>query len=171
MAVRYWAIAVMTLDGKIAKNSRHASRWSSKEDKRFLHQKLAGCDVIIVGKHTYDVSRQPLSQRNCIVITRSVKSPRRVGERCLHCNPNTVNLKSLIQKLGYKNACVLGGTQTYSLMLKKGLLDELFLTVEPLVFGNGLPLFEARIATPLIFHLVSVKKLNQQGTVLLHYRR
>lgn len=161
----------MTLDGKIAKNSHHASSWSSPEDKRFLRQKLASCDVIIVGRHTYDVSRQPLSQRNCMVLTRSVKTYRQAGERRLDCNPKNVNLKSLIQKLGYRNVCVLGGTQTYSLMLKKGLLDELFLTVEPLVFGSGLPLFDLSLKAMPSFRLVSVKKLNRQGTLLLHYGR
>ena len=167
----FFALAVMTLDGRIAKHSNHESSWSSKADKMFLRKKLAGCDVIVVGKRTYDVSRKPLSKRNCIALTRSVATTRRAGERCLYCNPRETSLKRLIQQLGYRTVCVLGGTKTYSLMLKLGLLDELLLTVEPLVFGAGLPLFDLAASPAPRFHLVSIKKLNRQGTLLLHYRR
>ncbi|PJE75506.1 hypothetical protein COV04_04350 [Candidatus Uhrbacteria bacterium CG10_big_fil_rev_8_21_14_0_10_48_11] len=54
------------------------------------------------------------------------------------------------------------------IFFNNGLIDELFLTIEPISFGEGLPLHNAsqgeRTAS-----LVSVEKINAQGTVVLHY--
>ena len=168
---KFIALAVMTLDGKIAKTVSHESSWSSKEDKKFLRKKIDRCDVIVVGRNTYEVSHGPLSKRNCIVITSRVATTTEPTALCRYVNPKTVNIKTLVQSLGYRNICILGGTRTYSLMLKLGLIDELFLTIEPLLFGSGLSLFDLPLKNAPLFRLVSVKKLNRRGTILLHYRR
>ena len=41
----YTAVAAITLDGKIARNSKHHSSWTSREDKVFLHKILDKCGV------------------------------------------------------------------------------------------------------------------------------
>jgi riboflavin biosynthesis pyrimidine reductase len=59
---KYIAIAAITLDGKIAKHSKHFSSWTSKEDKQFLHAILDACDVIIVGNSTYQMAKKPFTK-------------------------------------------------------------------------------------------------------------
>ena len=64
---------------------------------------------------------------------------------------------------------MLGGGAVYRFMLQTGLLDEIFITVEPLIFGRGKEMFVGGTQTERLI-LVSVKRLNQTGTLLLHYR-
>lgn len=161
------AVAATTIDGKIAHNSHHFSNWTSKEDKVFLHAILDTCDVVVVGNSTYKMAKKPLSKRNCVVLTRSAKIPK-PAPLLQYCNPKKYSLKKIISENQYKKVCVLGGTQIYSYCLENNLLDELYLTIEPITFGYGLPLFETKSQQK--WRLISTKKLNKQGSLLLHYK-
>ncbi|MAF80160.1 hypothetical protein CL629_03725 [bacterium] len=165
---KYIALAAITLDGKIAKNSRHFTDWTSKEDKIFFRKELEKGDAIIVGNNTYKTARTYLSKRNCIVFTRKTRTVKKV-KNLLYCNPKNLDLKKLIKDLRYKRINILGGAETYSFCLKNGLFDELYLTIEPIVFGQGIGLFSEKHDKK--FTLVSTKKLNKQGSILLHYKK
>ena len=82
-------------------------------------------------------------------------------------NPNDVDLASILS--GYKEVAIVGGSRVYQAMLDHGFLDDLYLTIEPLIFGRGKPMFDAGKQTHRM-KLVSVKKLNSSGSILLHYR-
>ena len=71
----------------------------------------------------------------------------------------------------YETVAVLGGTKTYTWFLENDLLDELYITIEPIVFGRGLPLFESSEDINVQLKLESTKQLNEKGTLLLHYVR
>ncbi len=165
----FFIVAVCTIDGKIARNSKHMTDWSSKEDKDFLHEKMDGADVILVGRTTFEVAKEPLSKRNCIVFTSSVKKPEKRGN-AVFLNPENSDIAAYASKMGYKKICVLGGSKTYSYLVENDLADEIFLTIEPLVFGEGINIFSREVGTKK-FELLKMQKLNEHGTVLLHYRR
>ncbi len=168
-------IAVCTIDGRIARHARHMTGWSSKEDKDFLHKTLDRSDAVVVGRNTYEVAKAPLSRRNCIVFTHNVTGAVEIGAGPAYLNPVEVSIRDYCTSHGYKKIAVLGGTKTFTYFLQAGLADEIFLTIEPLVFGAGLPLFDGVVkgggARGLGFNLVSLKKLNKYGTVLLHYKK
>ena len=111
---RYIAIAAITIDGRIAKNSHHFSNWTSVEDKNFLHAILDICDVVLVGNSTYKWPK-PLSKRNCIVLTRSLENKDKRGLTYLDPNKHPA---STYKNMGIKIA-ILGGTQIYSYCLEK----------------------------------------------------
>lgn len=163
------AIVAISIDGKIATHSKHFSNWTSTEDKDFLHSTLDKCDVIIVGNNTYKIARKPLSKRNCIVLTSSVNTTCKKSKNLVYCNPNNTKLLDLIST--YKLVAVLGGTQAYTYCLENNLLDELFVTIEPLVFGRGLNIFHSEKIKTIFFQLISIKKLNNSGSLLLHYKK
>lgn len=165
---KYIAVAAITIDGKIAKNSHHFSNWTSHEDKVFLHVILDTCDAVLVGNSTYKMAIKPLSKRNCIVLTRSLENKKN-GALLTFCDPAKQSLKKIIKKNKYKKICVLGGTQIYSYCLEHNLIDELYLTIEPLTFGSGLSLFETKRSSR--WCLKSSKRLNKCGSILLHYIR
>src|SRR3989338_177656 len=168
---KYVAIVATTLDGKIARHEKHFSDWTSLEDKALLHALLNKSDCIIVGRNTYETAVTKLRKRNCIMFTTQVKTVLRKSEKLLLCNPGTVDIRRIIRQQHYKTVAILGGTQVYSYCLEHGLLNELFLTIEPLAFGNGLPLFNISTQRLYGFQLLAVKKLNAAGSVLLHYKK
>lgn len=163
------AIVAISIDGKIAIHSKHFSDWTSLEDKDFLHSRLDKCDVIVVGNNTYKTAKKPLSKRNCIVLTSSVNTISKKSNNLVYCNPKNTKLLDLIS--AYKLVAVLGGTQTYTYCLENNLLNELFVTIEPLVFGRGLNIFHSEKIKTIPFQLISIKKLNDLGSLLLHYKK
>ncbi len=167
---KYIALAAMTLDGKIATRAGEFTGWTSKEDKVHLHRLLDASDAVIVGRTTYKTAKKPLSKRNCIVLTREVAGTKRVSKNLLYCNPQRTNLKALVKELGYRTVAVLGGTQTYTFCLEHGMMGEIYLTIEPVVFGKGLPMFDTKSALMKKFYLVSLKRLNKNGSILLRLK-
>lgn len=167
----YSAIAAVTIDGKIALSSKHNSTWTSKEDKDFLHKILDKSDVVIVGNNTYKAAKKPLSKRNCIVFTSKIKDLKQANSNLLFVNPKKVKIEKVVNAYGYKKIALLGGAQTYTYFLKNNLLDEIYLTIEPLVFTTGINLFSGQKTFQKLFTLLSVKKLNKKGSILLRYKK
>lgn len=167
--MRCIAIAAVTIDGKIALDQSHFSDWTSKEDKDFLHEMLDKCDVVVVGNNTYKTALEPLSKRNCIVMTSTVATTERKNDKLLFWNPSGAPHSNVLQNVG--TLTVLGGTKTYTWFLENDLLDEIYLTIEPIVFGHGLNLFESSKDIVARFRLQSTKQLNEKGSVLLHYEK
>ncbi len=167
----YTAIAAITIDGKIAKHQHHFSNWTSPEDKTFLRRQLNLCDIIIVGRTTYETAKKPLSKRNCIVLTSKVKTVSVESPNLILFNPKTSNLKKFIANLKYQNIVVLGGAKTYQYCLEQKLLTDLYLTIEPISFGNGINLFSSAKPKTVKWQLNSIKPLNKSGSLLLHYSR
>lgn len=167
--MRCIAIAAVTIDGKIALDAGHFSDWTSAEDKDFLHKMLDESGVVVVGNNTYKTAIEPLSKRNCIVFTASVRTSEHKSDVLTYCNPESSDCLPLMEK--YEKVAVLGGTQTYTYFLENDLLDEIYLTIEPLVFGRGLNLFESSKNIDAHFRLESTKPLNEKGTLLLHYTK
>ena len=163
----YTAVVAVSIDGKIARYSGHFSDWTSKEDKDFLHSTLDDSDVIIVGNITYQLAIEPLQKRNCIVISRSVNTTKKINPLLSYCNPENMPLDDLIRKLGYKKVHILGGTQVYSYCLAHDIIDELYLTIEPKIFGKGLSIFDVDYQSE--WKLETMEKLNNNGTILLKY--
>ena len=168
---KYIAIAAITIDGKIAKGTDHFSNWTSKEDKIFMRALLSKSDVVIVGNNTYKTAIKPLSKRNCIVFTSSVNKPVQKSEKLMFLNPNKADIKKIIKYRKYKKIALLGGAQTYSYFLEKNLLDELYLTIEPIAFGGGVSLFSNKQLGDFKFKFIWLKKLNKKGSVLIKYSR
>ena len=169
---KYVAIAAMTLDGKIAQNSHQFSYdWTSKEDKKFFQAELKKLDAVLVGSNTFKMAREPLLKRNTLVLTSKIKNIKEKYPHVWFVNYKTVDLNSFIKKLGYKKIAVIGGSKVYAYALEKNLIDEMYLTLEPLAFGKGINLFAGTKSNTYKFKLVSVKKINRQGTLLLYYSK
>jgi len=167
----YRVAAALTIDGKIALNSRQFTNWSSSEDKLIFRKMLDESDVIISGHNTYKVSKRFLDRRNCIVFTRSVKDTLRYKKTILFCNPKNVDVQRLIQRLDYRAVTIIGGAPTFSYFLDKDLLDELHLTIEPIIFGRGILLFQDVKIDVVNLKLTKAKKLNKKGSLYLVYKK
>jgi dihydrofolate reductase len=69
--------------------------------------------------------------------------------------------------MGYKKALLCGGAGLNSLFLKKKLITELIITIEPIIFGQGLSLFSHK--TEINLKLIENKKIND-STLILRYK-
>jgi len=159
-------IAAISADGKIAERTDQSSMdWTSKEDTKFFIEKTKEAGTLVMGRKTFATINKPLKGRRLIVLTRdpSKETPMPGVE---FTSEEPVALVRRLEGEGCAELALGGGASVYGQFLQAGLVTEVFLTVEPILFGGGVPLAQGFDRVPL--KLESVKQLNSQ-TVLLHY--
>jgi len=161
-------LSVVTLDGKIARNEHHFSGWSSKEDKRIFSTTTREAKVMIVGRNTFDTLPALLPGRLHIVLTTHTEGKTNIPGQLEYTSQSPEEIVAGLEGRGYTRAMVAGGALVNALFLKAGLVDEIWLTVEPLIFGSGIDLFRG-FDFDLRARLLRVEKLSESGTVHLRY--
>jgi dihydrofolate reductase len=162
--MKVFIIAAMSLDGFIARSENEKSfDWTSKEDKEFFVERTKKAGVVVFGAKTYQTIGKPLKDRLNIVYSRTKKFE---GVETTHKEP-----KELIKDLesrGFAEVAICGGASIYTLFMKSGVVDEIYLTIEPIIFGQGIKFFNEKLDFKL--ELLESKILNSQGSLLLHYK-
>jgi dihydrofolate reductase len=163
--INVFAVAAITADGFIARDAGHGADWTSVEDKRNFVRLTKAAGVMVMGSTTFDTIGRALPGRRNIVYTSRPKNYQIEGVETTQEAP-----RDLIDRLGREGCeavAIIGGAQIYDLFIKSGLVNELFLTVEPKLFGQGVNLIKS--ATDLELSLIEVEKLGD-NTPLLRYR-
>lgn len=166
--MRVIALAAMTADGRIARDDHDAVAWSSREDRRMFVTVTRSAGVVILGRVTYELLPGPLAGRLVVVLT---SHPERYAARPGEVEFSSAPLPELLADLsgrGYAEAVVAGGAAVYSAFLAAGLVDEFWITVEPLIFGAGVPLVRDTVLEVRL-RLFEVVRLSER-TVQLKYR-
>ena len=160
--MRVFLIAALSADGFIAKTSTHTPmEWTSKEDKQFFVETTKKAGVVVMGQNTYETIGKPLPGRHNVVYSRDRQYE---GVQVTQAEPEAL-LKELESK-GYKEVAVCGGSTIYTMFMEAGVVDKLYLSVEPVLFGQGMTLFNKELDVKLV--LVQERKLGEQ-TLLLEY--
>ena len=144
--MKVFIIAALTADGFIGKDSDHFPDWTSKEDKTFFSQMTKEAGVMIMGRKTYDTIGRPLPGRKTIVYTRSKDAID--GVECSNESPEA--LVARLQNEGYSSVAICGGQSIYTHFMQSGVVTDVYLTTEPVVFGAGMPLFQTEVNVQLI---------------------
>lgn len=166
--MRVVTLAVMTADGRIAQLSSGFVDWSSREDKRMFAQVTRRVGVVIMGRTTYELLPSPLAGRLTIVLTTHPEGQTAQSGSVEFMSGTPKDIIAVLAARGYAEAVVAGGASVYQAFLEAGAVDELWLTIEPLLFGDGLPLLHREL--PVIgMRLLDVVRL-ADNTVQLKYR-
>lgn len=156
----------MTANGYIARENDDTP-WSIDEWKSFA-EVVGRTKNMIIGRKTYEIMKfenefAKIGDPFVIVITSERKE-----EEGVKFEQNPINALSRMQASGYDEVLIAGGSQLNSSFMKEGLVSEIYLDVEPLIFGKGIKLFaESDFEERL--ELLGVKQLSK-NTVQLHYR-
>lgn len=160
--MKVFIVAAITVDGFIARDPHEFPDWTSKEDKKSFVQ-LTRDAVLIFGGNTFRAIGRPLPNRRNIVYTRHELNID--GVETTQESPQV--LIAQLKKEGHSSVAICGGSTMYSMFLEADLVDEMYLTVEPLLFGSGVPLLSD--ATDTRLELLEQTLLNSD-TILLHYK-
>lgn len=164
-------LAAMSTDGFIAPLDQEklpSTVWTSSEDKQFFTEKSKEIGIMIMGSKTFDTIGRALSGRRSIVMTSKPDNYVKFDDpNLLFTNENPEEILTNLRLQGVKQVALCGGARIYNLFLQKNLVDKMFLTIEPHIFGAGVKLFNEKIEEK--FQLLEQKKLNEQGTLLLEY--
>lgn len=149
-------VMVMSANGKTTRGDAGPITWASVEDQKHFETLKANAPVIIMGRKTHDSIKPHLLDdgKVRIVMSRSGGTPEQVVAD--------------LEGKGFLEALLVGGSELNASFFEAKLVSEIYLTIEPKIFGSGLPLAQA-IGHEVELELINVKQLNPRGTLLLHY--
>ena len=167
-------VMLVSVDGKTTfGDNQNIYSWSSIEDQKQFFSLIKKNNLIVMGRITYDASQPVIKIKKGklrIVLTRSPKKylNQTIKGQLEFTDESPENLLKRLSLLGYKKMLLVGGGTINGLFLIQNLVDELYLTIEPKIFGRGKNIVEGQLLNTSL-KLISVKKINTIGTLLLKY--
>ncbi|MDP4230825.1 MAG: dihydrofolate reductase family protein [Bacteroidota bacterium] len=165
-------IFVSSLDGKVTKwGDSHVQKWSSKEDQAYFKKIWDANTLVIMGSGTYDAEpfKPPMHNHLLIVTSRPENYADKVIPGQLDFTSETpAELTARLEAEGNKQVLLVGGPHLATAFLKENLVDELWLTLEPKIFGTGSN-FAVDEELDIKLKLLESEKVNEQGTLITKY--
>jgi len=129
---------------------------------------------MVIGRKTYEIMERKKEFSNLgnplVIVLSKTKSKHKLGNE----ENNVVFVRSpqealnVLQEKEYTTAMVAGGSEINTSFMRENVVDELFLDIEPLIFGKGIPLFATDHFEKKL-DLVNVTNLSE-NTIQLHYK-
>lgn len=173
-------IILQTIDGYLACDTNDDLSWGSKADKEFFRNKTKEIGTMIMGSCTFEkMPDSAFKDRMCIVMTSNVdkyqdriESLTKAGVQIELSESTPEMCITYLETKGIENVALIGGGRLNGAFLKAGLIDEIYVTIAPVLFGNGVKSFNLGTPEPVHadFRLVDVDKIENRE-VLLHYKR
>ena len=160
----------ISANGYIAKEDGN-SEWTSDENLKGFYEQSKKAGNIIMGKNTCLVASQygyfPFPDSLNIIVSNQ-KIENKWGDDVIVTNDSPNEILSMLKQKGFTTAFLAGGGQLNTSFAKEGLIDEIYLDVEPMILGQGIKIF-ADADFEFLLELIDFKKLNP-NTIQLHYR-
>ena len=168
-------VAVVSVNGLITSDTLGGPKvWASPEDLGQFNAMVGKSDAVIMGRKTFDTIQGGLHLRPKllrIIMTQSPDTYSRVHAEGIveFTDKKPTDILSDLRERGLKTILIAGGSSIHSLFLQQNFVTDLYLTVEPYVFGSGIPFLQAYPGVSKL-KLMSIDKINTQGSLLLHYQ-
>lgn len=169
-------IVAVSLDGYIAQSREQVSTaWTSREDRVWFGKISRQIGVLAMGAPTYATIGRPLPGRQIIVMGEvgdNTDLPEltefQLGEAPVYrsCDRGPQEICDFLQTKGLPQIAICGGARVYHSFLQAGLVDELYVTIEPVFLGGGIKLTEGMTwAQPQNMEVVEKIELSGQTSV------
>ena len=160
-------IFVSTLDGKITKwGYPFVKSWSSQEDQDYFKNIWNNNRLIVMGSNTFNIEPVKPTSNHLLIIMTSQPSKYKSYEIL---GKLEFRDESPVQLEGYEQMLVVGGAHIATSFLKEQVVDELWLTLEPKVFGVGSN-FVTEEKLDINLQIISFECVNKQGTLFTKYK-
>ena len=173
--MRIVLIAAQSTDGFITRHQVPGTAWVSEADQQWFRRALAPFDATIMGSITYESAKTEITARLTANRQRVVMT-RNPDAFAMEAHPGRLEFSAQspaeivrdLQTKGCQACALLGGGQIHELFLTTRLVDEIWLTIEPRLFGHGTPLVDGKIDVSL--QLDDVSRLDGSDSILAKYR-
>ncbi|HLC72640.1 MAG TPA: dihydrofolate reductase family protein [Candidatus Nanoarchaeia archaeon] len=162
--ILYMAISV---NGMIAKTNDNAS-WISKEEWDSYSLAVRTAKHLIVGHRTYNIlTKQPefaeFEDIKLVVVSKNKFKTLSKNHLVAHSPQEALKLLK-----DAKEVIVAGGGILNNAFLRENLVDEIYLDIEPIILGKGIPLFKGKDFETRL-ELLETKELSK-NEIQLHYK-
>jgi dihydrofolate reductase len=166
-------IFVSTLDGKVTKwENPDVKLWSSKEDQNYFKKLWEESKLLVMGSNTFNADPiKPSPGHLAIIMTRDPARYKKYEVPGLleFTDNSPLQLIARYNNAGFNQMLIVGGPHLSTSFLKEQLIDELWLTIEPIIFGKGLN-FALEEKLDINLRLISCEKVNERGTLITKYK-
>lgn len=127
---------------------------------------FAGVGTVIMGRKTFELSKtfaqNPYPGKKIVVFTRKKGN----SDRDAEFSDDPVQAVKKLKEQEAMNIWLVGGCEINSILLENDLIDELILSVHPIILGKGIPLFKGAKQAKM-----ELKRMQEfgSGLVQLHY--
>ena len=129
-----------SLNGFIAKENGDTA-WVGSEDKERFKNMTMKARNAVMGRNTYEIMQAegdfPLDGRLNVVMTRNLQPS---TGNVMFTDKTPGEVIDFMKEQGFTETMVIGGGRIAKSFLEAGLIDELYITIEPVLFGKGVPL-------------------------------
>jgi dihydrofolate reductase len=165
-------VFVSTLDGKVTKwGDPDIRAWSSENDKEYFSKTWENAQLIVMGSNTYDADQmKPSASHHLVIMTRQPSKYRKYGisGQVEFTDKSPCQLVARFEREGHEQMLIVGGAHVATSFLKEQLIDELWLTIEPKIFGLG-GNFAIEERLDINLQLISCEQVNKSGTLITKY--
>jgi dihydrofolate reductase len=180
MRPRFTLVVASTADGFIARAPGHAPQeWASPEEQAIFLAAVDAADWAIMGRVTAGSSPKPWRRR--VVFSTSAPAPDWRMPSQLWVDPRDLtpdDLPGMVAAVRpMREALILGGARVHDWFHAHERIDAVTLTVEPVRFGEGLPLFPDDPGGDPVgaferrgYTVAGSAPVNDRGTVLVRLR-
>ena len=173
MKIKTILIFVSTLDGKITKwGDAKIRSWSSQNDQDYFDTIWNDTRIIIMGSGSYTPDPVNPDLRHLFLVMTSQPQKyknKEVPGQLEFTSESPSALLTRIEKEGADKVLIVGGAKISTSFLKDQLIDELWLTIEPKIFGMGTSL-ATNEKLDINLKLLSITRANEQGTIMTKYQ-
>lgn len=168
-------VVVSSVNGKITKGQdSNIYSWTSKEDSELFFSLIEKNNLIVMGSRTYRASRKFFKHRKNRLRVVMTRNPRKYLSEAIRgmlefTDEIPVELIKRLESKGHRKMLLVGGAEINALFLRQSLVNEIYLTIEPKLFGSGTSLMKEDNFNKQL-KLASIKRLNDQGTLQLKYK-
>lgn len=178
---RFTLVAVTSRDGFITgPNGEPPATWASPEEQVLFAETVSALDWSFTGRVTHELAWRPSRRR--VVFSRNCPTPLWRHPARLWVDPERTPLEQIlgtIREVHPAEHCgILGGVAVHDWFAGHQLIDAAEITIEPLTFAAGLPLFSGRAGQDPIASLAAIGlrptdtlELNASGTRLCRFVR
>ncbi len=163
--MKTFVVAVMSANGKISRDSSKTIDWNSTEDLKWFKFITTQIGVVIMGRKTFELIGRPLPKRLNVVMTRNYSSFRN-EPNLIFTSEEPINILKTLEKKGYSQTAVIGGKEIFTLFLKEKLIDEMYITYEPVII-DGIDMF-SDLKEDVRMRIEGIKSLS--NAVVVHYK-
>jgi dihydrofolate reductase len=168
-------IVAQSLDGFITRHDEPGVAWASEADQRWFRNSLQQFDCQVMASGTYATVRDHLQTKSgddClrIVMTRTPEAYR-MDQQTGALEFTNQSPQEILQSLAQanRNTCaLLGGSMAHDAFLQAGLVDEIWVTIEPKLFGQGTPVITQQQDQSL--KIIDHQRLPDSDSLVIRYR-
>jgi|SRR5882757_6032623 len=166
------SIYIATSANGFISNSRNVPDWLSPEYGKGLVEVCQQKRAVIMGRTTYEIlapAHLPLKDEGISIVLTSRSDIEPANATVMFTSDRPDKIASMLQEKGFTEAVIIGGTAVISEFFNAGLVNDIFMVVEPTLFGGGgLPLLKD-VKRDHKMRLIDSTRLND-NTLKLHYQ-